>query len=148
MFLPEVAYYATNNPNHVFFFFFLSFLKVFFHTILNKSNNIVSHINFPTPCLVFAFDWLPASISSYSNRVIRRLSFLSQMHFSFFCITDFFVNILQLSFSIIQRNPALRLPRLYDHLLPQLTSHSLSTQTWHHIGPAYMKKICVQLKGH
>ena len=60
-----------------------------------------------------------------------------------------FVNILQLSFSIyffliwtwlfdrqtlvsvyIQRNPALRPPRLYDHLLPQLTSHSLSTQTW------------------
>ena len=30
----------------------------------------------------------------------------------------------------IQRNPALRPPRLYDHLLPQLTSHSLSTQTW------------------
>ena len=42
MFLPEVAFYATNNPNHVFFLiFFLSILKVCFHTILNKSNNIV-----------------------------------------------------------------------------------------------------------
>ena len=30
----------------------------------------------------------------------------------------------------IQRNPALRAPRLYEHLLSQLTSHSLSTQTW------------------
>ena len=30
----------------------------------------------------------------------------------------------------IQRKPALRPPRLYDHLLPQLTSHGLSTQTW------------------
>ena len=43
----QVAYYATNNPNHVFFLFFLSFLKVCFHTILNKSKNIVFHVNFP-----------------------------------------------------------------------------------------------------
>ena len=62
MFLPEVAYYATNNPNHVFFFFFfLIFLKVCFHTILIKSKNIVFTF---FPCLVFAFDWLQASIPS------------------------------------------------------------------------------------
>ena len=47
MFLPEVAYYATKNPNHVFIlFFFLSFLKICFHTILNKSKNIVFHVSF------------------------------------------------------------------------------------------------------
>ena len=54
MFLPEVAYYATNNSNHVFFFFLLfslSFLKVCFHTILNKSKNIVFHINLPPVAL-------------------------------------------------------------------------------------------------
>ena len=149
MFLPEVAYYATNNPNHVFFLFVLSFLKVCFHTILNMSKNIVFHVNFPC-CLVCAFDSVQASISSYFNALlpIRRLSFLWHMQVPLFWITVF-VNILQLSFSIyffviwtwlfdrqtlvsvyIQRNPALRPPRLYDHLLPQLTSHSLSTQTW------------------
>ena len=149
MFLPEVAYYATNNPNHVFFLFVLSFLKVCFHTILNMSKNIVFHVNLPR-CLVRAFDSVQASISSYFNALlpIRRLSFLSHMQVPLFWITVF-VNILQLSFSIyffliwtwlfdrqtlvsvyIQRNPALRPPRLYDHLLPQLTSHSLSTQTW------------------
>ena len=55
IFLPEVAYYATNNSNHGFFFFFLlfslSFLKVCFHTILNKSKNIVFHINLPPVAL-------------------------------------------------------------------------------------------------
>ena len=99
-------------------------------------------------CLVCAFDWLKASISIYFTALlpIRWLSFLSHMQVPLFWITVF-VNILQLSFSIyffliwlfdrqtlvsvyIQRNPALRPPRLYDHLLPQLTSHSLSTQTW------------------
>ena len=143
MFLPEVAYYAINNPNYVFFLFVLSFLKVCFHTILNMSKNIVFHVNFPR-----AFDSVQASISSYFNALlpIRRLSFLWHMQVPLFWITVF-VNILQLSFSIyffliwlfdrqtlvsvyIQRNPALRPPRLYDHLLPQLTSHSLSTQTW------------------
>ena len=101
MFLPEVAYYATNNPNHVFFLFFLSFLKVCFHTILNKSKNIVFHVNFPPGCLVCAFDWLQASISSYFTALlpIRRLSFLSHMHLPLFWITVF-VNIPQLSFSI------------------------------------------------
>ena len=92
------------------------------------------------PCLVFAFDWLQASISSYSTALSGGLSLLSQMQVLLFWIT-LFVNILEISFSIffliwtlvsvyIQRNPALRPPRLYDHLLPQLTSHSLSTQTW------------------
>ena len=63
IFLPKVAYYATNNPNYVFPLFFLSCVKVCFHTILNKSKNIVFHVNVP-PFLVFAFDWLLASISS------------------------------------------------------------------------------------
>ena len=36
----------------IFPFFSLSFLKVCFHTIPNKSKNIVFHVNFP-PCLVF-----------------------------------------------------------------------------------------------
>ena len=96
------------------------------------------------------FDWLQASISSYFTALlpIRRLPFLSHMQVPLFWITVS-VNILQLSFSIyffliwtwlfdrqtlvsvyIQRNPTLRPPRLYDHLLPQLTSHGLSTQTW------------------
>ena len=101
-------------------------------------------------CLVCAFDWLQASISIYFTSLlpIRRLSFLSHMQVPLFWMTVF-VNILQLSFGIyifliwtwlfdrqtlvsvyIQRNPALRPPRLYDHLFPQLTSHSLSTQMW------------------
>ena len=85
-------------------------------------------------------------MSSYFTALlpIRRLSFLSHMH------VPLFVNILQLFFSIYiyfliwtwlfdrqtlasvytQRNPALRPPRFYEHLLSQLTSHSLSTQTW------------------
>ena len=33
-------------------------------------------------------------------------------------------------FWLYTEEPALRPPRLYDHVLPQLTSHSLSTQTW------------------
>ena len=55
----SIAYYGTNNPNHVLFLFFFSkfFYKVCFHTILNKSKNIDFHVNFPS-CLVFAFDWL------------------------------------------------------------------------------------------
>ena len=41
-----------NNPNHVFFLFFPRFLKLCFHTILNKSKNIVFHVNFPPlPCM-------------------------------------------------------------------------------------------------
>ena len=31
---------------HLFFTFFLSFLKVCFHTILNRSKNIIFHVNF------------------------------------------------------------------------------------------------------
>ena len=120
-----------------------------FHTILNTSKNIVFTSTSPR-CLVCAFDCIQASISSYFTALlpIRRLSFLSHMQVPLFWITVF-VNIQQLSFSIyifskwtwlfdrqtlvsvyIQRNPALRPPRLYDHLLPQLSSHSLSTQTW------------------
>ena len=117
----------------MFFSFFPSFLKVCFLTIS------------------FFFSTCPRClVCSYFTALlpIRRLSFLSLMRVPFFWITVF-VNILQLSFSIyffliwtwlfdrqtlvsvyIQRNPALRPPRLYDHLLPQLTSHSLSTQTW------------------
>ena len=100
MFLPEVAYYAINNPNYVFFLFVLSFLKVCFHTILNMSKNIVFHVNFPR-CLVCAFDSVQASISSYFNALlpIRRLSFLWHMQVPLFWITVF-VNILQLFFSI------------------------------------------------
>ena len=149
MFLPKGAYYATSNPNRDLYFFSLSFLKVCFHTILIKSKDIVFHVNSPSPPLPFICLWLISGFNlSLFHRVIRRLSFLSHMQVPLFWITVF-VNILQLSFSIyffliwtwlfdrqtlvsvyIQRNPALRPPRLYDHLLPQLTSHSLSTQTW------------------
>ena len=149
MFLPKGAYYATSNPNRDWYFFSLSFLKVCFHTILIKSKDIVFHVNSPSPPLPFICLWLISGFNlSLFHRVIRRLSFLSHMQVPLFWITVF-VNILQLSFSIyffliwtwlfdrqtlvsvyIQRNPALRPPRLYDHLLPQLTSHSLSTQTW------------------
>ena len=146
MFLPEVAYYSTNNPNHV---FFLSFLKECFHTISPK----ISFFTSTSPrCLIFAFDWLQASISSYFTALlpIRRLSFLSHMQVPFFLDKSFRkhsaiifqyifffwsehgYSIVKLLFQsvYIQRNPALRPPRLYDRLLPQLTSHSLSTQTW------------------
>ena len=47
----------------LFFCFKLSFRKVCFHTVLNKSKNIVFYVNV-SPCVVFAFDWLQASISS------------------------------------------------------------------------------------
>ena len=131
------------------FFFLRFFLKVCFHTVLNKCKKYLFSRQppSPAPCLVCTFDWLQPSISSYFM-TFRRLSFFSHMQVPLFWITVF-VNILQLSFSIyffviwtwlfdrqtlvsvyIQRNPALRPPRLYDHLLPQLTSHSLSTQTW------------------
>ena len=148
MFLPEVAYYSTNNPNHV---FSLSFLKVCIHTILNKSQNIVFTSTCPH-CLVFALDWLQASISSYFTALlpIRRLSFLSHMQVPFFWITVF-VNILQLPFSIyffltwtwlfdrqtlvsvclyteeprLATTPLIRPPLASDHL-----PYSLSTQTW------------------
>ena len=120
------------------FNFFLSFLKVCFHTRLNKSKNIVFHVNFPPPppplpCICL---WLISGFNlSLFHRVIRRLSFLSHIQVPL-CWITVSVNILQLSFSIylfliwtwlsdrqtlvsvyIQRNPALRPPRLYDHLV-------------------------------
>ena len=116
-------------------------------------------------CLVFAFDWLQASISSYFTALlpIRRLSFLSHMQVPFFWITVF-VNILQLSFSIYifsNLNMVIRSSNscfslfIYrgtppcDHPVyttisclnsPQLTSHSLSTQTWK--SPVLLSVIC------
>ena len=136
MFLPKGAYYATSNPNRDLYFFSLSFLKVCFHTILIKSKGIVFHVNSPSPPLPFICLWLISGFNlSLFHRVIRRLSFLSHMQVPLFWITVF-VNILQLSFSIyffliwtwlsdrqtlvsvyIQRNPALRPPRLYNHLV-------------------------------
>ena len=137
MLLPKGAYYATSNPNRDFYFFSLSFLKVRFHAILNKSKDIVFHVNSPPPHPVpFICLWLISDFNlSLFHRVIRRLSFLSHMQVPLFWITVF-VNILQLSFSIyffliwtwlsdrqtlvsvyIQRNPALRPPRLYNHLV-------------------------------
>ena len=136
MFLPKGAYYATSNPNRDLYFFSLSFLKVCFHTILIKSKDIVFHVNSPSPPLPFICLWLISGFNlSLFHRVIRRLSFLSHMQVPLFWITVF-VNILQLSFSIyffliwtwlsdrqtlvsvyIQRNPALRPPRLYNHLV-------------------------------
>ena len=136
MFLPKGAYYATSNPNRDWYFFPLSFLKVCFHTILIKSKEIVFHVNSPCPPLPFICLWLISGFNlSLFHRVIRRLSFLSHMQVPLFWITVF-VNILQLSFSIyffliwtwlfdrqtlvsvyIQRNPALRPPRLYNHLV-------------------------------
>ena len=135
MLLPKGAYYATSNPNRDFYFFSLSFLKVCFHAILNKSKDIVFHVNSPPP-VPFICLWLISDFNlSLFHRVIRRLSFLSHMQVPLFWITVF-VNILQLSFSIyffliwtwlfdrqtlvsvyIQRNPALRPPRLYNHLV-------------------------------
>ena len=100
MFLPEVAYYATNNPNHVFFLFLLSFLKVCFHTIVNKSKNIVFHVNFPPlPCmclwLTSGFNlWLFHSVITY-QAVVFPLTYASSI---------FLDNILQLSFSIYFSN--------------------------------------------
>ena len=85
-----------------FFSFVLSFLKVCFHTILNKSKNIVFTTTPPPPrCLVCAFDWVQASISSFFNALfpIRRQSFLWHMQVPLFW-TTVFVNILQLSFSM------------------------------------------------
>ena len=101
------------------------------HTTLNKSKNIVFHVNSP-PCLVFAFYLLLASISSYFTALyIRPQSFLSHMQVPLFWIT-LFLKILELSFSIffsnlimvrqtlvsvcIQRNSSMRPSRLYDHL--------------------------------
>ena len=57
IFLPKVAYYATNNPNHVFPLFFLSCVKVCFHTILNKSKNIVFHVKVPPPLYLPLIDF-------------------------------------------------------------------------------------------
>ena len=37
----------------IFIFFSLSFLKVCFHTILNKSKNIVFHVNSPPPLALY-----------------------------------------------------------------------------------------------
>ena len=136
MFLPKGAYFATSNPTRDLYFFSLSFLKVCFHTILIKSKDIVFHVNSPSPPLPFICLWLISGFNlSLFHRVIRRLSFLSHMQVPLFWITVF-VNILQLSFSIyffliwtwlfdrqtlvsvyIQRNPALRPPRLYNHLV-------------------------------
>ena len=116
-------------------FFSLSFPKVCFHTILNKSKNIVFRVNFP-PCLVFAFGWLQASISSFFTTLlpVRRLSFLSHMQFPLFWITVF-VSILQLSFSIyilflfIYRETSPCDHPVYTTTFC-LTSHSLSIQKW------------------
>ena len=100
------------------------------HTTLNKSKNIVFHVNSP-PCLVFAFYLLLASISSYFTALyIRSQSFLSHMQVPQF--SSVFFKILQLFFSIffsnlimvretlvsvcIQRNSSMRPSRLYDHL--------------------------------
>ena len=139
MLLPKGAYYATSNPNRDFYFFSLSFLKVCFHAILNKSKDIVFHVNSPPPPFICL--WLISGFNlSLFHRVIRRLSFLSHMQVPLFWVTVF-VNILQLSFSIyffliwtwlsdrqtlvsvyIQRNPALRPPRLYNHLVSPLVA--------------------------
>ena len=118
----------------IFIFFPLSFLKVCFHTISPKISFFTSTPPPPhLPCICL---WLISGFNlSLFHRVMRRLSFLSHMEVPLFWITVF-VNILQLSFSIyffliwtwlsvrqtlvsvyIQRNPALRPPRLYDHLV-------------------------------
>ena len=102
------------------FIFFLSFLKVCFHTILNKSKNIVFHVKSP-PCLVFAFDWLQASISlvippryqaavfSFADASSIVLDNSFRKHSAI--IIQYFFLIWTLVSVYIQRNPALRPPR-------------------------------------
>ena len=72
MFLPEQTFYATNNLNHVFFLFFISFLEVCFHTILNKSKNIVFHVNFPR-CLVCAYQVAVFPLAYVSSIVLDNI---------------------------------------------------------------------------
>ena len=97
------------------------------HTTLNKSKNIVFHVNSP-PCLVFAFYLLLASISSYFTALyIRSQSFLSHMQVPQFSLrfcnyfsVYFFSNLIMVRETLvsvcIQRNSSMRPSRLYDHL--------------------------------
>ena len=133
-----------------FFLFFLSFLKVCFNTILNKSKNILFHVNFPSlPCMCL---WLTSGFNLYLlHRVItyqaavfplayassivldnsfRKHSAIIFQYIYFFLIWTWLFDRQTLTSVYTQRNPALRPPRFYEHLLSQLTSHSLSTQTW------------------
>ena len=113
-----------------FFLFFISFLEVCFHTILNKSKNIVFHVNFPR-CLVCAYQAAVFPLAYVSSIVLDNiLQLFFSIYIYTFLIWTWLFDRQTLVSVYIQRNPALRPPRLYDHLLPQLTFHSLSTQTW------------------
>ena len=69
----------------------------------------------------------------YASSIVLDNSFCrhSAIIFQYIFFSNFWLFDRQTLVSVYtERNPALRPPRLCDHLLPQLTSHSLSTQTW------------------
>ena len=101
-------------------------------------NTIVFHVNVP-PCLVFAFDWLQASISSlaislryqaavfplpYASSIVLDNSFRKHSAIIFqyiYIFSNLIMVVRQNLVSVyIQRNPVLRPPLLYDHLLSHL----------------------------
>ena len=120
-----------------------------FNTILNKSKNILFHVNFPSlPCMCL---WLTSGFNlyllhrvityqaavfplAYASSIVLENSFCKHsaiiFQYIFFLIWTWLFDRQTLVSVYIQRNPALRPPRLYDHLLPQPISHSLSTQMW------------------
>ena len=133
MLLPKGAYYATSNPNRDFYFFSLSFLKVCFHAILNKSKDIVFHVNSPPPAfylplIEFKLQSLAISARYYYQAAVFPLAYASSIVLdNSFCkysaVIFQYIFFSNLNMVIRSSNRALRPPRLYDHLLPQFTSH-------------------------
>ena len=103
------------------FIFFLSFLKVCFHTILNKSKNIVFHVNSPPPLDLYLplIDFRPQSLvipPRYQAAVFSLADASSIVLDNSFrkhsaIIIQYFFLIWTLVSVYIQRNPALRPPR-------------------------------------
>ena len=145
MLLPKGAYYATSNPNRDFYFFSLSFLKVCFHAILNKSKDIVFHVNSPPPAfylplidfrlqsLAISPCYQAAAFSlAYASSIVLGNSFRKHsaiiFQYIFFSNLNMVVRSSNSCFCLYTEEPCLATTPFIQP--PCLTSRSLSTQTW------------------
>ena len=145
MLLPKGAYYATSNPNRDFYFFSLSFLKVCFHAILNKSKDIVFHVNSPPPAFylpLIDFRLQSLAISPCYQAAVFSLAYASSIvlgnsfrkhsaiifQYIFFSNLNMVVRSSNSCFCLYTEEPCLATTPFIQP--PCLTSRSLSTQTW------------------
>ena len=144
MLLPKGAYYATSNPNRDFYFFSLSFLKVCFHAILNKSKHIVFHVNSPPAFYLPLIDFRLQSLAispcyqaavfslAYASSIVLGNSFRKHsaiiFQYIFFSNLNMVVRSSNSCFCLYTEEPCLATTPFIQP--PCLTSRSLSTQTW------------------